>query len=624
MKRLHAGIVLTFVVIITALATTAVFAVHAHYTNQNTIVPNVSVAGIDLSGMDSLAATSVLQRAYDTMISHGITIVIGTQTETINLFQTSDGSDVAYNLIEWDPAAATAEALRVGHSTNVFTDSILTLYYELFGRKSYAASVTVNEERLQEVILAAFPDMQIPATQTDFAVEISRSKGIEITVVSGIRGQSLNLSHVASLIAQDARDLHLERMPISTLAIEPNIYASDAEKLINDATIAIASAPYTIIGTNTEGDEETWTLSQATIAEWIRPNISQEGNLFVDIDPEQTIDFLTEVHDAVDIAALNARFAINGTRVSEFQASTDGTVVDDEAFFAALNAMLGTDTSIQPVSVAMRTETPSITTQNVNSLGITDLLGEATTEFPHSTAARRANIRHGAEKLNGVLIAPGETVSILSYLKPFTIADGYFPELVIKGDEIKPEVGGGLCQLGTTAFRAAMNTGFEIVERRNHSLAISYYNDATNGNPGTDATLYNPAPDLKFKNDMDTYTLLVTTFDDEASTITFSFWGTDDGRKASYEPPTILSRIPVGATQYKVSADLAPGEEQCQNAFPGYTTTFDYNITYNDGTVKTTEFFSSYRALPKICLVGPSVTESAFAPTESPITIAAE
>jgi vancomycin resistance protein YoaR len=624
MKHLHAGLILVIVVLVTAFATTTVFAIHAHYTNLNTVVPNVSVAGIDLSGMDSLAANSTLQTAYDEMISAGITVAVGTETESIDLFQMSEGSDIAYNLIEWDPAAAATEALSVGHSANVVTDSILTLYYELFGRKTFTANVTVNEDRLVEAILAAFPDMEIDATQTDFSVSISRNKGIIVTVEPGSKGQSLNLSYVANLVAQDARDLHLERMPISTTATEPNIYASDAEKLIDEAVASIAAAPYTVTGTNSNGETEIWTISQRTIADWIRPNISEDGDLFVDLEPELTVDFLTELHAAIDIPAQNARFAIEGEKVTEFQASTDGTVVDDEAFFVALNATLGTDTSVTPLAVTLRTETPSITTQNVNSLGITDLLGEATTDFPHSTAARRSNIKHGAEKLNGVLIAPGEIVSILDHLKPLTIEDGYLPELVIKGDEIKPEVGGGLCQIGTTSFRAAMNAGFEIVERRNHSLAISYYNDATNGNPGTDATLYNPAPDLKFKNDMATYVLLVTTFDNDASTITFSFWGTSDGRKGSYEPPTVLSRIPVGATQYKTSTDLAPGVEQCQNAFPGYTTTFDYNVTYGDGTTKTTEFFSSYRALPKICLVGAAASESAFLPSTETLSIAQE
>lgn len=623
MKHLHAGLILTIVVLVTAFATTTVFAVHAHYTNRNTVVPNVSVAGIDLSGMDSLAVNSTLQAAYDDMLSTGMTVVVGTETETIDLFQTVDGSDIAYNLIEWDPAAAATIALSVGHSDNVVTDSILTLYYEVFGRKSYAANVTVNEERLKESILAAFPDMQIDATQTDFDIEISRKDGITVTVEPGAKGQSLNLGYVTKLVAQDARDLHLERMPIATIATEPNIYATDARKLIPQATAAVAAAPYVITGTNPDGETELWEIDQRTIADWIRPNISETGALYIDLEPALTVDFLNEIHRTVDISAQNARFAIDGDRVTEFQASTTGSVLDDEAFFAVLNAALSTDTSLTPLAVVMREELPSITTQNVNSLGITDLLGEASTEFSHSTAARRANIKHGAEKLNGVLIAPGEIVSILDHLKPFTLADGYFPELVIKGDEIKPEVGGGLCQLGTTSFRAAMNAGLEITERRNHSLAISYYNDVTNGNPGTDATLYDPAPDLKFKNNMPTYTLLVTTFDDEASTITFSFWGTSDGREGSYEPPTVLTRTPVGATQYKTSPDLAPGVEQCQSAFPGYTTTFNYNVKNADGTTTTTEFFSSYRALPKICLIGAAATEtSAAAPTTETLAVA--
>lgn len=617
MKRLHAGLILAIVVIAAACATTGAFAVHAHYTTLGRVVPHVSVAGIDLSGMDNLAATSTLQKAYDEMISDGITVTVGTEVKTISLFQTSDGGDVAYNLIEWDPATAAADALRVGHSENPVADGILALYYQTFGRKAFTAKVTVNEERLQEAVMAAFVEMNIPATQTDFSVDISRTKGVTVSVDPGGRGQTLNVSYITNLVTLDARDLTLERMPIATIPTEPNIYASDAEKLIDEAIGAIAAAPYLLSGTMTDGTEDTWSISQREIADWIRPNVTDDGELYIDLETEKVLDFLTDLHEAIDIPAKNARFAIDGGKVTEFEPSSNGTVVDDDAVFASLKSMLGTDTSAAPITVTLRTENPTITTQNVNSLGISDFLGEATTEFPTSTAARRANIKHGAEKLNGILIAPGETISIVSFLKPFTIADGYVPELVIKGDEIKPEVGGGLCQLGTTLFRAAMDTGLEIVERRNHSLAISYYNDPSNGNPGTDATLYNPAPDLKIKNDMSTYTLLITTFNNEESTITFSFWGTDDGREGSYEPPTILTRTPVGATQYKVSADLAPGAEECQNAFPGYTTTFNYNVSRPDGTITTTEFFSSYRALPKICLVGAATETSAAPATQS-------
>ena len=78
------------------------------------------------------------------------------------------------------------------------------------------------------------------------------------------------------------------------------------------------------------------------------------------------------------------------------------------------------------------------------------------------------------------------------------------PESVIKGNELKDEVGGGMCQIGTTLFRMAMNSGMQITQRANHSLVVSYYADPVNGNPGTDATLYEPILDLKFELDSTT------------------------------------------------------------------------------------------------------------------------
>jgi vancomycin resistance protein YoaR len=247
---------------------------------------------------------------------------------------------------------------------------------------------------------------------------------------------------------------------------------------------------------------------------------------------------------------------------------------------------------------------PAVPTGSANDLGIREVLGVGYSSFAGSPSNRRANIRHGADKLNGLLIAPGETLSLLENLRPFTIADGYLPELVIKGDKIIPEIGGGLCQIGTTTFRAAMNSGLEIAERRNHSLVVSYYNDPSNGQPGTDATIYDPSPDLKILNDTANYIMLVTTVDSATSELFFTFWGTSDGRAGSYTPPVVLSWTGYGATQETETTTLAPGVRQCQSPHPGATTTFDYNIVMPDGSVKTREFYSSYRSLPTICLVG--------------------
>ena len=185
------------------------------------------------------------------------------------------------------------------------------------------------------------------------------------------------------------------------------------------------------------------------------------------------------------------------------------------------------------------------------------------------------------------------------------MAGGYLPELVIKGDEIKPEVGGGLCQIGTTLFRMAMSAGMEIVERRNHSLVVKYYNDPTNGNPGTDATFYDPKPDFRFRNDTANYVLIQTEMNTVTGELRFYLWGTNDGRKAYYSKPAVKRWIPYGAPKEIGTTKLKPGEKECQNAFKGADASFTYTREFSDGREKEeTVYESHYRALPKICLVG--------------------
>ena len=149
-----------------------------------------------------------------------------------------------------------------------------------------------------------------------------------------------------------------------------------------------------------------------------------------------------------------------------------------------------------------------------------------------------------------------------------------------------------------------MNSGLPVVERRNHSLVVSYYNDLSNNLPGTDATIYDPAPDFKFLNDTGHFVLFQAENLTDTQELRFTFWGTSDGRKGSYQPPTVTRWIPVGETQYTETTDLEPGKEKCQEAHIGADSSFDYSVVKPDGTVETQTFTSHYRPLPRICLVG--------------------
>jgi vancomycin resistance protein YoaR len=182
------------------------------------------------------------------------------------------------------------------------------------------------------------------------------------------------------------------------------------------------------------------------------------------------------------------------------------------------------------------------------------------------------------------------------------------PEEVIKGNQIKKEIGGGMCQIGTTLFRMAMNAGMPITERTNHSLVVGYYADPVNGNPGTDATVYEPILDFKFFNDTGGYLLLETNIDFKKQQLKFTLWGKPDGRTGSYTHPIVSKWIPAGEPQITYTDTLKPGEQKCQNAFRGAVASFTYT-RYTSTTEKIDRVFTSYyRPLPKICMVGADPT----------------
>jgi vancomycin resistance protein YoaR len=262
---------------------------------------------------------------------------------------------------------------------------------------------------------------------------------------------------------------------------------------------------------------------------------------------------------------------------------------------------------------------PEITTGEVNDFGIEDILGVGYSSYKGSPTNRIKNIRFAVtKKLNGILVKPGETFSMLNALKPFTEEGGYLPELVIKGDRIKPEVGGGLCQVGSTMFRAAMNSGLDIVERRNHSLVVNYYNDHRNKMPGADATIYDPAPDFKFKNDTAGNILIMTDMNEKTQELFFTLWGKSDGRKGYYDPPTLHNWIPTGPAKDIITDELPEGKKKCQEPHPGAVASLKYHRELPSGELVTRVFESHYRPLPRICLIGGTPTATADGQTTTP------
>ncbi len=576
---------------------------HAHYNER--ILPNTFVGPIDLGGLTKQEAQDVLetwqQQWWSNQLQYSVQDEQGRELTSISFFPLiviDAGEGNSQEFIWYDVPAMVDQAYMRGKASSLFSQFVREMN---FGHKiTLQPVVEIDETQLEEVLaleLASFETLPVNA-ELDWRNATSEPK-----VVSEQQGNIFDYQKAIADTREQLIAMEIGEVVIHRKAAMPEIDAEHAQKALASIDSVKEQFPLTLVYQDPVIDlERSWTVHWNDIYKSIQPLPGEEMVLGL----AHTIDSVWEdIEEEVNAEAENARFEIDEEtkKVQQFQTSSSGYMLQREETLNNINQALK-DLQEESIKLAVQTISPEVKTAEVNDLGITEILGVGYSSFAGSPRNRVHNIRVGVEKLNGLLIAPDETFSLLAALRPFTLSGGYLPELVIKGDKITPEIGGGLCQIGSTTFRAAMKAGLDIVERRNHSLVVNYYNDPRNGKPGTDATIYDSSPDFKFANDTGNYILLKTEMNAATGDLWFTFWGASDGRKADYSEPVVHNWVGAGPTKYIDSTDLAPGEQKCQGAHPGASTSFTYTVERPDGTLEEEVFSSSYRPLPTICLVG--------------------
>ncbi len=282
--------------------------------------------------------------------------------------------------------------------------------------------------------------------------------------------------------------------------------------------------------------------------------------------------YLEDLARKVNRDPVDAKFTVTDGKVTTFAEAQDGLTLDLPNNLETLLTAVTTPPTSEKIALRYDLKKPAINYSEVNNLGISSVIGEGTSNFKGSPANRIHNIKVATARYNGVLIKPGEEFSFVSYLGEVDAEHGYLPELVIKQGVTEPEFGGGICQVSTTAFRAAIFSGLKITARKNHAYPVSYYSPQ-----GMDSTVYIPRPDLRFINNTPSYILIQAKI--VGTVLTFSFYGTDDGRKTNVDGPTITERQPDGAlkasfTQLVVDKD---GKEIIKDVFnSSYASPYKY------------------------------------------------
>lgn len=161
---------------------------------------------------------------------------------------------------------------------------------------------------------------------------------------------------------------------------------------------------------------------------------------------------------------------------------------------------------------------------------------------------------------------------------------GFKNAYIIKEGHTILDVGGGICQVSTTLFRAMLDAGLNIIERQAHAYRVVYYEE--DSKPGFDATVFIPSPDLKFINDTSNYVLIRSIYDGTNKSLVYEIYGTNDGRKIEISNYKQWGAQPAPPDIYNDDPTLPVGTVvQDEHKVPGLNTSFDWKVTKADGTV---------------------------------------
>lgn len=274
-------------------------------------------------------------------------------------------------------------------------------------------------------------------------------------------------------------------------------------------------------------------------------------------DHESIGNFVALLASRINQEPADALFGVSetGTVIVAQTEKLGRTLKEKESIDLILQAIQNGDAQSVKVSLPTAVVQPNIVSTDLERLGLKELIGEGKTNFHGSPKNRIFNINRALKQFQNIIIPVGAEFSFVDHLGEVDGEHGYLPELVIKNNQTTPEFGGGICQVSSTVFRAAIYSGLKISERRNHAYPVQYYKPY-----GMDATIYIPKPDLKFINNTPGAILMQSVI--EGDNLTFRFFGTKDGRTVSVDGPHILSRGGDGSMKTVFTQEVNAGDGQ--------------------------------------------------------------
>ncbi|HEX5040549.1 MAG TPA: VanW family protein [Candidatus Limnocylindria bacterium] len=585
------GFVVTIAVGFVALAGAALV---VGVTAGDGVMRGVSVAGIDLAGLDRAAARERLAERLPSLSTGEAVVSVDGAEFTVTYDELGRANDLD---------AMVAAAMAVGRDGNPFGAAIERLRSLIHPSRQPVLVHAYDDAALE----AAARRVAIAASTYPVEATVTRD-GTTLTVNASAEGRVVAAKDVAAALATavDNTDPDDVGVPVSALAVKPTVDTAAATRAAATAESLVADLDLTIPGS----DDEALTLDAATIAEWISFGPQGSDVYAARVDQTAAAGAIAALAEDVDQTPVNAKIAVApGGGLGGVIAGQDGRelVVDESS--SALLAALGdraSGASVPTMALAVNVTEPALTTAAAEAIRPQmQLVSSWTTYYvPGEGNGWGNNINIPARDIDGRNLAPGEWFSFWGGIGPVTVERGFmYGGVIINGRSVKGgAIGGGICSTSTTLFNAAMRAGLEIGERMNHYYYIDRYPD------GLDATVYmddNYVQDMTFRNDTEN-PIVIRGFGGNGF-VTFQIWTVPTGRTVVLsDAATSNFRTAIETTQ--VSSAMAPGtSKRVEYPHDGHDVSRTRIVYAADGTVlHENHWFSSYRTVNGITLVGPT------------------
>ncbi|MDY6874967.1 MAG: VanW family protein [Chloroflexota bacterium] len=471
-----------------------------------------------------------------------------------------------------DSQATLSLAYRLGRDRSWAGNLLTHLWLLAYGEN--LSPVVVYDEHLARSYLETLAE-HVDLSPTNATLSLN---GITPVANPAQPGHYLDVEAMLEILTPVATRLAAAEVELVVNEIPPSI--ADAGLALAEAEVLLSDPLTLVLAHPREGDPGPWTFPLERLATMLVTR-AEDGVLHAALDEDVLRAYLEELAPALVIEPVDARFRFNeGTgQLEPISPSTEGRVLDVGASLVRIVQEVAAGNHYVPLVVqAVPPRYPD--TATAEELGIVTLVAEGDSYFIGSPSGRDHNIRLAAPKFDGIIVAPGETFSFNHYLGEVTAEAGYDESYITAGEQLAIEVGGGICQVSTTVFRAAFWGGYPIVNRWYHRYRVGYY-ELMGAGVGMDATVYSPQVDFRFTNDRPYPLLIETKVEETAHRLVFLFYSTDDGRRVDKEETVISDETKPDPPIYQLDEGLEPGTViRWQSAVNGLTATVERQV-YN-------------------------------------------